>query len=60
MELNGFQLEPHAPNSCESLASPKISEHLANISVGSCRVLLAREKKWVGMEPFGKDLDNNI
>jgi hypothetical protein len=60
MELNGFQLEPHAPLGCESLTLPKILEHLANISVGLCRVLVAREKKWVGMEPFGNRVGNNI
>jgi hypothetical protein len=60
MELNGFQLEPHAPLGCESLTLPKILEHLANISVGSCRFLVAREKKWVGMEPSGNGVGNNI
>jgi hypothetical protein len=60
MELNGFQLEPHAPLGCESLTLPKILEHLANISADLRRPLVACEKKWVGMEPFGKDLDNNI
>ncbi len=60
MELNGLQLEPHAPLGCESLMSPKISEHLANIPVGLRLVLVARKKKWVGMEPSGKRVGNNI